>query len=147
MLSNATICWCMSLRVKVGNLARTRSQAMSASPPLSEHSIECSVINGYTPYEPAVAAADTELINNSTNGGGDSSFASRLACFRWHDDGASVGMIGERSLPEAITSHSSIKQERLCSIRAGNGRRMRLSRLGILRVGVGGGRGQNKRDC
>jgi hypothetical protein len=40
-----------------------------------------------------------------------SSLAPRLACFRGHDDGASVGamIVGERALPGAITSHSSIK--------------------------------------
>ena len=45
------------------------------------------------------------------NGCADLSFAPKLACFRWHDDGASVGVmiVGERSLPDAITSHSSIK--------------------------------------
>jgi hypothetical protein len=61
--------------------------------------------------EPAAVTADTELMNNSIDGCVDSSFAPRLACFRWHDDGASVGVmiVGERSLPDAITSHSSIK--------------------------------------
>jgi hypothetical protein len=56
-------------------------------------------------------------------------------------------IVGERSLPDAITSHSSIKKERPCSIRAGNGRRVRLSRLGVLRVGRGRGQCQHKRDC
>jgi hypothetical protein len=58
-----------------------------------------------------VATADTEPTNNSVNGCADSSFAPRLACFRRHDDGASVGVmiVGERSLPEAVTWHSSIK--------------------------------------
>jgi hypothetical protein len=58
-----------------------------------------------------VATADTEPTNNSVNGCADSSFAPRLACFRWHDDGASVGVmiVGDRSLPDAITWHSSIK--------------------------------------
>lgn len=61
--------------------------------------------------QPAKATANTELINHSTNGGGDSSFVPRLACLRWHDDGAGVGvlMVGERSLPDAVTLHSSIK--------------------------------------
>jgi hypothetical protein len=38
-------------------------------------------------------------------------FARRLAYFRWHDDGASGGVmiVGERSLADAITSHSSVK--------------------------------------
>ena len=49
--------------------------------------------------------------NNSVNGCADLSFARWLACFRWHDDGASVGVMiaGERSSPGAITGHSSIK--------------------------------------
>jgi hypothetical protein len=60
--------------------------------------------------EPAVATADTEPMNNF-NGCADSSFAPRLACFRWHDDGPSVWVmiVGDRSLPDAITWHSSIK--------------------------------------
>ncbi len=39
--------------------------------------------------------------------------ACRLACFRRHHDGASVGttIVGERSLAGAITWHSSIEQE------------------------------------
>jgi hypothetical protein len=41
----------------------------------------------------------------------DLSFVPGLACFRWHDDNTSVWMtgIGARSLPGAITWHSSIK--------------------------------------
>jgi hypothetical protein len=52
-----------------------------------------------------------EMPANSINGCADLSFARRLACFRWHDDGAGAGVmiVGERSLPDAITSHSSIK--------------------------------------
>ena len=44
-------------------------------------------------------------MNNSVDGRADSSFA-RLACFRWHDGGASAGVmiVGERSLSVAITS-------------------------------------------
>jgi hypothetical protein len=48
-------------------------------------------------------------------------------------------IVGDRSPPDAVTWHSSIKQERPCSIRAGNGRRVRLSRLGILRGRSGRG--------
>jgi hypothetical protein len=51
-----------------------------------------------------------EPMNNSINGCADSLFEPGLACFRWHDDGASVGVmiVGERSLSDTITSHSSI---------------------------------------
>jgi hypothetical protein len=67
-----------------------------------------------------------EPVKNSINA--DLSFAPRLACFWCHEDGASgVIIVGERSLTDAITSHSSIKKERPCSIRAGNGRGVRLS--------------------
>jgi hypothetical protein len=55
-------------------------------------------------------------------------------------------IIAERSLPDAITSHSSIKQERPRSIRAGNGRRLQLFRPGILRVGRGRCQCRHKRD-
>jgi hypothetical protein len=84
-----------------------------------------------------------------SNGRADSSFAAGLACLRWHDDGAGAGVtiVGERSLTGAVTSHSSVKQERPCSIGAGNGRRVGLSRPGILRVGPGRGQGQHERDC
>jgi hypothetical protein len=39
------------------------------------------------------------------------SFATRLTCIRRPDNGASIGVtiVGEWSLPEAITSHASIK--------------------------------------
>ena len=49
--------------------------------------------------------------NNSVNGCADLSFARWLACFRCHDDGASVGVmiVGDRSPPDAVTWHSSIK--------------------------------------
>jgi hypothetical protein len=62
-------------------------------------------------WESHLARPATEPMNNSINGCADLSFAPRLACFRWHDDGASVGVmiVGERSLPDAITSHSAIK--------------------------------------
>jgi hypothetical protein len=45
---------------------------------------------------------------------GGSSFALRLACLRWHDDGAGfvVILVGDRSSPGAVAWHSSIKQER-----------------------------------
>jgi hypothetical protein len=39
-------------------------------------------------------------------------------------------IVDERSLPVAITFHSPIKQKRPRSICAGNGRRLRLFRLG-----------------
>ena len=96
-----------------------------------------------------MATVDTEPTNNSVNGCAGSSFARWLACFRWHDDGASVGVmiVGDRSPPDAVTWHSSIKKERPCSIRAGNGRRVRLSRLSILGVGCGRGQCHHKRDC
>jgi hypothetical protein len=96
-----------------------------------------------------VTTADAEPMNNSINECADLSFAPRLACFRWHDDGASVGVmiVGERSLPDAITSNSSIKSERPCSTRARNGRRARLFGPGILRVGRVRGQCQHKRDC
>jgi len=60
---------------------------------------------------PAAATADTEPMNNSVIGCADSSFARWLACFRWHDDGASVGVmiVGDRSPPDAVTWHTSIK--------------------------------------
>jgi hypothetical protein len=76
-------------------------------------------------------------------------FAPRLACFRWRDDGAGVEVmiVGQRSLPEAITAHSSIEQERPCPIGAGNEWRARLFGLGILRVGRGRGQCQHKCDC
>jgi hypothetical protein len=50
--------------------------------------------------------------------------SSGLARFRWHDNGASIRVMiaGKWPLAGAITSHSSIKQERRCSIRAGYGR-------------------------
>ena len=62
------------------------------------------------------------------------------------DDGPVMMIVGERSPPDAVTWHSSIKQERPYSIRAGNGRHVRLSRLSILRVGPGRGQCQHKRD-
>jgi hypothetical protein len=42
------------------------------------------------------------------------SFALRLACLRWHDDGASfvVILVGDRSSPGAVAWHSSVEQER-----------------------------------
>jgi hypothetical protein len=57
-----------------------------------------------------MATADTEPTNNSVNGCADSSFACWLACFRWHDDGASVEVVivGDRSPPDVVTWHSSI---------------------------------------
>jgi len=49
-------------------------------------------------------------------------------------------------LPDAITSHSSIKQERTCSIRAGGRRRGRLWRP-VLGVGRGHRQSQHNDDC
>ena len=93
-------------------------------------------------------ATHTEPMNNSRNRRADSASAPRLACFRRHDDGAGIGVtIVGGSLPLAITWHSSIKQERPCSIRVGNGRRVRLDGPGILRVGRGRRQRQHKRDC
>src|SRR4051812_43426288 len=79
---------------------------------------------------------DSEVTSNSGNGCAGLSLVPWLAGFRWHDNRASVGMtvVGAHSLPGAITSHSSIKEERPCSIRAGNGRRLRLFGPSILRV-------------
>ena len=55
-------------------------------------------------------------------------------------------IIGDRLLPKSIASHSSVKQVRPCSIRAGDGRRARLSKFSILRIGRGRGQCQCKRD-
>ena len=98
--------------------------------------------------EPAVGHREHQANEDPIDECADLSFAPRLACVRWHDDGACarVMIAGERSLPEAIAAHSSIKQERPCSIRAGNGRCLRLFRLGVLRVGGGRGQRQHKRD-
>ena len=80
---------------------------------------------------------------------GNSLFGRGLACFRWHDDGATVGtmIVDARSLPVAIAFHSPIKQERPRFICAGNGRRLRLFRLGGLRIGCGRGQCRHKCDC
>jgi hypothetical protein len=45
-------------------------------------------------------------------------------------------IVGERSLPVAIPFHSPNKQERPRSVRAGNGRRLGLFKLGGLRLAV-----------
>jgi hypothetical protein len=63
--------------------------------------------------EPAGAGARArpEPMNNVMSRCADPSFALRLACFRLHDDGASVGVtvVHVRSPPNPITFHPSIE--------------------------------------
>ena len=53
-----------------------------------------------------------------------------------------LGAAGLDAGPDTIAWHSCIKQERLCSIVAGSGRRVRLLRIGRVRRQC-----QHKRDC
>ena len=57
-------------------------------------------------------------MNNSINGCEDLSFALRLACFRWHDDGASVGVmiVGERAVT-TLTVNPLGSRELTCSVK------------------------------
>jgi hypothetical protein len=130
------------------NALRARSRLGRARVPCppdagSKHRRRAKNLQPWPPH-----TADMEPRNNSVSRCAHLSFAPRLTFFRWHNDGASSGMmvLGERSPPEAITWHSCIKQERPCSIHAGGGRRLRFLRFGILRVGRSRSQCQDKRD-